>query len=176
MPAPTIWMFVGAARRPPPRARCWVVRCAGRCGHRPLRSAYSGVRTSGGTRRSRPTFPLGSPSMFVGRGILDAPITHPIRGRQGCRPLRFGCSLVHPGGGGKPPPYGVVSIGSRKMERACQRRDTQVLPYVPCGQSVRVRGPLRKLVSNAITFLWQVHKMNRIFFAALTIKSISAIM
>ena len=47
----------------------------------------------------------------VGRGIPDAPAPHPIRGRQGCRPLRFACSVVHPGGGGKPPPYRVEPIG-----------------------------------------------------------------
>ena len=47
----------------------------------------------------------------VGRGIPDAPASHPIRGRQGCRPLRFACSVVHPDGGGKPPPYRVEPIG-----------------------------------------------------------------
>ena len=61
------------------------------------------VPASGGTHSSRPTVHIGSPSMFVGRGIPDAPKPHPIRGRQGCRPLRFGCSLVHPGGGGQAP-------------------------------------------------------------------------
>ena len=35
----------------------------------------------------------------VGRGILDAPTPHPIRGRQGCRPLRRWCSAVQHGGG-----------------------------------------------------------------------------
>ena len=75
----------------------------------------------------------------VGRGILDAPKPHPIRGRQGCRPLRRWWSTVRHGGGGKPPPYGVEPIGPQKPERACQRRDTQVPPYVPCRQSVRVR-------------------------------------
>ena len=69
------------------------------------------VPASGGTHRSRPTVHIGSPSMFVGRGIPDAPPPHPIRGRQGCRPLRFGCSVVHPGGGEQVPPYGVESIG-----------------------------------------------------------------
>ena len=75
----------------------------------------------------------------VGRGILDAPKPHPIRGRQGCRPLRRWWSAVQHSGGGKPPPYGVEPIGPRKPERACQRRDTQVPPYVPYRQSVRVR-------------------------------------
>ena len=75
----------------------------------------------------------------VGRGILDAPKPHPIRGRQGCRPLRRWWSAVQHSGGGKPPPYGVEPIGPRKPERACQRWDTQVPPYVPYRQSVRVR-------------------------------------
>ncbi len=35
----------------------------------------------------------------VGRGIPDAPTPHPIRGRQGCRPLRYAYSMVRPGGG-----------------------------------------------------------------------------
>ena len=34
------------------------------------------------------------------------------------------CRVSPTGGGGKPPPYGVEPIGPRKMERACQRRDT----------------------------------------------------
>ena len=82
------------------------------------RKAAVPTPSAGGGRRPYITHPT------VGRGIPDAPTMPPIRGRQGCRPLRFGCSLVHPGGGGKPPPYGVESIGPRKLERACQRRDT----------------------------------------------------
>ena len=35
----------------------------------------------------------------VGRGIPDAPAPHPIRGRQGCRPLRSTYSVVHTSGG-----------------------------------------------------------------------------
>ena len=35
----------------------------------------------------------------VGRGILDAPKPHPIRGRQGCRPLRRWWSTVRHCGG-----------------------------------------------------------------------------
>ena len=35
----------------------------------------------------------------VGRGILDAPTPHPIRGRQGCRPLRRWWSVMRHGGG-----------------------------------------------------------------------------
>ena len=97
------------------------------------RKAAVPTPSAGGGRRPYITHPT------VGRGIPDAPTMPPIRGRQGCRPLRFGCSLVHPGGGGKPPPYGVESIGPRKLERACQRRDTQVPPYVPSRQSVHVR-------------------------------------
>ena len=75
----------------------------------------------------------------VGRGIPDAPKPHPIRGRQGCRPLRRCWSTVRHGGGGKPPPYAVEPLGSQKLERACQRRDTQIPPYVPYRQSVQVR-------------------------------------
>ena len=36
---------------------------------------------------------------FVGRGILDASMAHSIRGRQGCRPLRFGWPVARTGGG-----------------------------------------------------------------------------
>ena len=35
----------------------------------------------------------------VGRGIPDAPAPHPIRGRQGCRPLRQWWPAVQHGGG-----------------------------------------------------------------------------
>ena len=36
---------------------------------------------------------------FVGRGILDASMAHSVRGRQGCRPLRPGWSMVRTSGG-----------------------------------------------------------------------------
>ena len=39
---------------------------------------------------------------FVGRGILDAPTRHPIRGRQGCRPLRWWWSAVPHSGTNRP--------------------------------------------------------------------------
>ena len=54
--------------------------------HRPCRQ-WS-ICTGGGTHRSCPTFYVGSLFVAVGRGILDAPNLRPIRGRQGCRPLR----------------------------------------------------------------------------------------
>ena len=48
--------------------------------------------SAGGGRR-----PFGYP--HVGRGILDAPTPHSIRGRQGCRPLRRCWSAVRCSGG-----------------------------------------------------------------------------
>ena len=65
---------------------------------------------AGGGRRS-----FGCPPT-VGRGILDAPILH-----------------YHPGPSGMPAPTFKVS------RNAHRRRDTQVPPYVPYRQSVRVR-------------------------------------
>ena len=43
--------------------------------------------------------PTGCNTSFVGRGIPDAPTMPPTRGRQGCRPLRFVCSVVRISGG-----------------------------------------------------------------------------
>ena len=42
-------------------------------------------------------------------------------------------------GGGKPPPYGVEPIGTPGIDGLYRRRDTQVPPYAPCRQPVRVR-------------------------------------
>ena len=82
------------------------------------------VPASGGTHRSRPTVHVGSPSMFVGRGIPDAPPPHPIRAVKDAGPYDLDVRWCIPAAGGKPPPYRVERIGPQKMERACQRRDT----------------------------------------------------
>ena len=87
----------------------------GRQGCRPLRRFWSAVQRGGGTHRSCPTesehiglsgFRRNGPNAsrravqsLVGRGIPDAPTPHPIRGRQGCRPLRRWWSAVQHGGG-----------------------------------------------------------------------------
>ena len=54
---------------------------------------------------------------IVGRGIPDAPTPHPIRGRQGCRPLRrFWSAVQHGGGTHRSRP--TFSVGSLSCCRA----------------------------------------------------------
>ena len=59
----------------------------------------------------------------VGRGILDAPKPHPIRGRQGCRPLRWAkwmATAVHPRRGRRRGPWplaGGCAICGWRFER-----------------------------------------------------------
>ena len=77
----------GFSVSPEPRTNYRPTRRAGpMCPAAPYRVALTGAW---GRMRNR----------FVGRGILDASMAHSIRGRQGCRPLRFGWSVVRTGGG-----------------------------------------------------------------------------
>ena len=70
----------------PGRSTNMVRRAGPMCPAAPYRVAFIGAW---GRMRNR----------FVGRGILDASMAHSIRGRQGCRPLRFGWPVVRTGGG-----------------------------------------------------------------------------
>ena len=149
--------------------RYMMVRRAGRCGHRPLQGAYdhtnrpnAGARCPAHWGECVPCYAAGAsprPTGWnvsarrgdfgvchrrpgirpVGRGIPDAPAPHPIRGRQGCRPLRYAYSTVRSGGGthrSRPTvhvgrPYRVELPATRRMRArrkcfaACPHRGIQ---------------------------------------------------
>ena len=85
------------------------------------------VPASGGTHRSRPTVHVGSPSMFVGRGIPDAPTPHPIRGRQGCRPLRFADKSGVLPAAARPVPYRLLYASMPKASKSMARSKSSCL-------------------------------------------------
>ena len=82
-------------RPPTHRAQC-APCCAAGASPRPTGSEHIGLS---GFRRNGPNVSWRAVQSIVGRGIPDAPTPHPIRGRQGCRPLRRFWSAVQHGGG-----------------------------------------------------------------------------
>ena len=69
----------------------------------PLRGGRRRPSTNAAPSATHPRTGANAPrravQFIVGRGIPDAPTPHPIRGRQGCRPLRRWWSAVQHGGG-----------------------------------------------------------------------------
>ena len=77
---------------------------------------------------------------FVGRGILDASMAHSVRGRQGCRPLRWAkwmTPTVHPHRGRRRGPWPTArgcAICGWRFERQGISRRTRRGNFADCGQ------------------------------------------